>query len=212
MIDLIFIALGLLGLWLGTELVIKGAVNIAHHYRLSELFVGLTILSIGSDLPELAVAVNAGIRTSQGFASSGVVVGTSIGSAFGQIGLVLGVAGLAGYLTVARRYVYRHGTALLGSIVLLMITGWDGHITPKEGIVLLIGFTVYFVLLLMEEQTQHKNGTTNPETAAMLLAIAGRRYGDRYRELGPNRAGRDKSCRKPWCRTGISLNSYHRSW
>ncbi len=152
MLELSLIVIGLLGLWAGTELVIGGAVKIAHRYGLSELFVGLVVLSIGSDLPEIAVAVGAGIRILQGMDASGVVTGSSIGSAFGQIGLVLGVAGLAGYLTVPRRYIYRHGAVLLGSIVLLAAVGWDGAVTRIEGLFLVVVFASYLVFVYREER------------------------------------------------------------
>ncbi len=152
MIEHGLIGIRLLGLWAGTELVIGGATKIARQYGLSELFVGLVILSIGSDLPEIAVAVNSGIRTLQGMDVSGVVIGSSIGSAFGQIGLVLGIAGFAGYLAVPRRYVYRHGVVLLGSIVLLAIIGWNGVVTRLEGFILVASFMIYLLSVFVEER------------------------------------------------------------
>jgi cation:H+ antiporter len=152
MIELGLVGIGLLGLWAGTELVIGGATKVARQYGLSELFVGLVILSIGSDLPEIAVAVNSGIRTLQGKDASGVVIGSSIGSAFGQIGLVLGITGLAGYLALPRRYVYRHGAALLGSIVFLAFTGWNGVVTRLEGFILVASFVIYLLLIFIEER------------------------------------------------------------
>lgn len=156
MIDAAYIVLGLFGLLFGTNMVIHAATDIARHYALSELFVGLAILSIGSDLPELAVVINAGIRNAHGMQTSGVVIGSSIGSAFGQIGLVLGIAGLAGYLTVAKRYVYRHGTVLLGSLFLLAFAGWDGVISPLDGLMLLAAFAIYFIRLLLEERGRER--------------------------------------------------------
>ena len=60
--DFLILIAGIAGLWLGTELTIGSAMAIARRHQLSEFFVGLVILSIGSDLPELAVAVDAGIK------------------------------------------------------------------------------------------------------------------------------------------------------
>ena len=57
--EIFLILFGLAGLWLGVELVIKGAVNIAEYYKLSQVFVGIAILSIGTDLPEIIIAINA---------------------------------------------------------------------------------------------------------------------------------------------------------
>jgi cation:H+ antiporter len=78
--DFVLLIAGIAGLWLGTELTIGGALAIARRRQLSEFFVGLVILSIGSDLPEIAIAVDAGFKGLMGQDASGVVVGTSIGS------------------------------------------------------------------------------------------------------------------------------------
>ena len=69
--DFIILVAGLVGLWLGTELTIGGALAIARRHRLSEFIVGLLILSIGSDLPELAVAIDAGLSGLAGMDASG---------------------------------------------------------------------------------------------------------------------------------------------
>ena len=71
--DFLILIASVAGLWLGTELTIGGAMAIARRHQLSEFFVGLVILSIGSDLPELAVAVDAGVKGLLGLDASGVV-------------------------------------------------------------------------------------------------------------------------------------------
>jgi cation:H+ antiporter len=65
-------------LWLGTELTVGGALAVARRHHLSEFFVGLVILSIGSDLPELAVAIGAGLKGLMGRDASGIVVGNPL--------------------------------------------------------------------------------------------------------------------------------------
>ena len=62
--DFFLLLLGLAGLWIGTELTIRGAVSVAHRFGVSEFIVGVVILSIGSDLPELAIAIDAGLKNS----------------------------------------------------------------------------------------------------------------------------------------------------
>jgi cation:H+ antiporter len=150
---------------LGTELTIGGAMAIARRLQLSEFFVGLVILSIGSDLPELAVALDAGLKGLLGQDASGVVVGTSIGSVVAQIGFVLGLTGLISYLTLPRSFVFRHGTVLLGATILLFALAFDGHISRFEG-VLLVGAYCAYVLALM-------NGANVPEERPRALAGGG---------------------------------------
>jgi cation:H+ antiporter len=151
-LDIILLICGIAGLWLGTELTVGGALAIAKRHNLSEFFVGLVILSFGSDLPELAVAVGAGLKSLGGVDASGVVVGTSIGSVMGQMGFVLGVTGLISFLVLPRRYVYQHGSMLLAATVALFIVAFDGVVTKTEGLAL-IGFYAVYVFLLMKRES-----------------------------------------------------------
>lgn len=150
--DFLYLTLGIAGLLIGTELTIGGALAIARKHHLSEFFVGLIILSIGSDLPEIAVAVDAGMKTLTGLDASGIVVGSAIGSVVAQIGFVLGVAGLLSLLTLPRRFIFKHGTVLLGATALLFLTAVDGVISWEEGLTLIIFYLIYVVVLLSRER------------------------------------------------------------
>ena len=150
--DFLYLLLGIAGLLVGTELTIGGALAIARKHHLSEFFVGLIVLSIGSDLPEIAVAIDAGMKGLLGQDASGVVVGASIGSVVAQIGFVLGVAGLLSYLTLPRRYVVQHGAVLLGSTVFLFLAALDGLVSRAEALTLITFYVIYLVVLLSREK------------------------------------------------------------
>ena len=163
--EFLYLIAGVAGLWLGTELTIGGALAIARRHRLSEFFVGLLILSIGSDLPELAVAVDAGIKGLLGRDASAVVVGTSVGSVVAQIGFVLGVVGVISILKLERGFVYRHGATLLGATLILYWVAFDGRVTRFEGAVLIALYAGY-VLALM-------NGANVPDEEPRPLSVGG---------------------------------------
>ncbi|NCF61514.1 MAG: hypothetical protein GWP58_01565 [Gammaproteobacteria bacterium] len=163
--DFFLLVAGITGLWIGTELTIGGALAIARRHQLSEFFVGLVILSIGSDLPELAIAVDAGLKGLLGNDASGVVVGTSIGSVVAQIGFVLGLGGVITYLTLPRRFVFRHGAMLLGATILLFLVAWDGHVSRVEGLILISLYIVYVMALM--------NGENVPEQEPSPMAGGG---------------------------------------
>lgn len=158
--DIILLIAGIAGLWIGTELTIGGALAIAKRHQLSDFFVGLVILSIGSDLPEIAVAIDAGIKGSLGIDASDVVVGSALGSVIGQIGLVLGLTGLISYLTMPNRFIYRHGAMLLGATVLLFLVAWDGTISRTEGLILITLYVVYIFSLLKGEKASSETPGT----------------------------------------------------
>lgn len=150
-----FLALlaGLAGLWLGSEATIRGAVSITERLRVSEFVVGVAVLSIGSDLPELAIAVDAAIKNLQGGQASDLIVGSALGSGLGQIGFVLGVAGLLGHLTLSRKILYQHGGMLLGSLILLGLFGFDGFVSRTEGLSLVIIYALYLLLLFSDVES-----------------------------------------------------------
>ncbi|MCC5962554.1 MAG: calcium/sodium antiporter [Rhodobacteraceae bacterium] len=88
---ILFLALGLIGLPLGANLLVGGAVSIAASLGVSDVMIGLTIVAVGTSLPELATTVMAAIRR-----EGGVALGNIIGSNIFNLLLILGVAGLFG--------------------------------------------------------------------------------------------------------------------
>lgn len=167
--DYLALIFGLAGLWFGTELTIRGAVTVASRLGVSEFIVGVAILSIGSDLPELAIAIDGAIINLGSGDASDVIVGTAIGSSLGQIGFVLGVASLFSYLTLPRSIVFQHGSVLLGSALLLGVFGFDGTVSRTEGLALLVVYTIYFSALFGE---RHRGTETDDEARGMASARA----------------------------------------
>ena len=166
---------GLAGLWFGTELTIRGGVTVAARLGVSEFIVGVAILSIGSDLPELAIAIDGAIINLRTGDASDVVVGTAIGSCLGQIGFVLGTAALFSYLTLPRSMVFQHGSVLLGSAALLGVFGFDGTVTRAEGLALLVVYAIYFAALFGDRQKSAEqdghDGHIGTEKAWLYLLI-----------------------------------------
>ena len=173
--DFILLIAGLIGLWLGTELTIGGALAIARRHQLSEFFVGLVILSIGSDLPEIAIAIDAGLKGLMGTDASGVVVGSSIGSVVAQIGFVLGLGGLISYLSLPRRFVLRHGAVLLVSTALLFLVAFDGTVTRIEGLTLIAFYFMYVIVLANRDSAheEHPDAIAHGGARSWVLLVVG---------------------------------------
>lgn len=152
MLGITLLILGLLGLWGGTLLTVRGAVDLSERHGLSHGFVGLTILAIGTDLPELLVAVSGSVQQLQGVDASGVIVGNATGSAIVQGTLVVGVAGLTGYLSVAKRMIWRDGLTLLAVAALLGLIARDGRVGHYEGAALLLVYLIYMSALVQAEK------------------------------------------------------------
>lgn len=138
---------GLVGLWAGAQGVVRGALGISHHLGWSHTFVGLVVLAIGTDLPELFVSIDASLMHLRGIESSGIVTGNAIGSCMSQISAILGISAFFVTLQGSKRELLRNGGALLLFTGLLAWLGWDGLIARWEGAILLLAYGVYFVLL-----------------------------------------------------------------
>lgn len=174
--EFLALLLGLAGLWFGTEMTIRGAVAVAERLRIPEFVVGVVILSVGSDLPELSIAVDAAIKNLKGGDASDVVVGSAIGSSMGQIGLALGVTALFGFLLMPRKDVYQHGGVLLGSIILLGLIGIDGEVSRTEGFSLIVFYLIYLAFVLggavtIDKDTSNDWWSTRLASAVAYLAV-----------------------------------------
>ncbi len=152
MLELLYLVLGLLGLVLGSHLIIQSSINLAEHFKISQLFFGLIILSIGTNLPELVVTINASIQRVAGIETSGLVIGQILGSCMGQIALSLGILGVFASLVLSKREFYRDGLMMLGSVLLLFILGFDGVLGKFDAIAFLIFYGFYFLSLQREEK------------------------------------------------------------
>lgn len=151
-----FLLLGLLALWAGTEILLKGVMRLADHYGLSHVFTGLVILSVITDLPETAIAIASSIKQLKGIETSGIIIGNSIGSSISQITAVLGISGLYGYFTLTKEQMFEDGAFLLGSVALLFFLGLDGNITMAEGAAMVLIYLLYYWLMLRREKVALK--------------------------------------------------------
>jgi len=91
-----FIALGLVGLVFGSELVVANAVSIARHWGVSDLIIAVTLVAVGTSLPELATTVMAAIKGEPDLA-----VGNAVGSNIFNVLCVIGLVSIITPLTVA---------------------------------------------------------------------------------------------------------------
>ena len=151
---IIFLLLGIVGLLLGSQLAIRGFENIAHRFRVSHLFIGLTVVAIGTSLPEIGVSVVGAIDILAGLdvsAVSGVVVGNKIGSFLNQLTIIMGIVGLTGLMAIKKRELKREGTMLVLSIILFTLVALDLKITPLEGVAVTLAYLLYFLYLVKQE-------------------------------------------------------------
>ncbi len=141
---LIFLGLGLVGLPLGADLLVDNATIIAKQYGVSDVVIGLTLVAIGTSLPELATTVMAALRR-----QADVALGNVIGSNMFNLLAIIGIASLVGPIPVDAEFLRFDLWVMLGASVLLapfVFFGWN--ITRIWGVILSVLYVSYLVLLL----------------------------------------------------------------
>lgn len=136
--DLFQFILGLAVLYVGAELLVKGAVRLAQSFGVSPLLIGLTIVAFGTSTPELALDLTAAYKGAVDLA-----YGDLVGSNAANIGLVLGAAATIRSLAVPMGAIRIEVLIALASALVLWVLSLDGEISRIDGAILLIGFAVF---------------------------------------------------------------------
>lgn len=155
-IDLIILVIAFVLLWLGSKLLIKGALTISRILGLSETFVGLTLVSFCLNFPEIMITFSGAFKQARGLEASQLVIGNVVGSNMGQISLVLGLAGLLKVIKIKKTDVIYNGFALIISSFLLFVFSIDGVISKMEGILMVLFYIVYMLVLSKNSLIQKK--------------------------------------------------------
>ena len=140
--ELLMIALyitgGLVLLFFGADWLVQGAVTLALHLGLSPLIVGLTVVALGTSVPEALVSVQAALGH-----QGGIALGNVIGSNILNIALILGLSSLILPLKVDSRIVKADVPLLTGATFMLVVLLEDFHISRMEGAFLLLCIVFY---------------------------------------------------------------------
>ena len=165
----IFLIVGFFLLIKGADIFVSGASNISKKLGIPSVIVGLTIVSLGTSAPELAVSA---ISSLEG--SNEIAVGNVLGSNLFNTLMVLGVTTIIMALTIKKSEVKRDFSInILVTILLLLLTfttllgGKDNYISRLDGIVLLIGCISYITYLILSV----KKGKVSSENVQEELAL-----------------------------------------
>ena len=147
---LFWLLVGSIFLLISSRLLIWGAVSIAHHLGISDLIIGLTIVALGTSLPELAAALMSALKHEHDIA-----IGNVIGSNMFNLLAVLGLPGLIAPGPIDPAVINRDFPVMVGLTVALFIMAYGfrgpGRINRYEAGLLLIAFIGYQTLLYFSE-------------------------------------------------------------
>ncbi len=149
LIALVELAAGLVALFGGGHYLVRGATAVALLLRVSPSVIGLTVVAMGTSMPELAVSLDAAAK-----GVTDISYGNVIGSNIFNIGAILGIAALLGTIPVHRQTVRIEYPFMLVVSALVVLLGRDGIIDHLEGIFFLVSlvlFLSYIVYLARRE-------------------------------------------------------------
>lgn len=143
--NIYFIILGFIFLIIGANIMIKGASNIAKKFHIPEVLIGLTIVCIGTSLPELIITITSSLK-----GHTDLIVGNAIGSNLCNLLLILGIVSMIKPIKFDKDIVSIHlpvsifATAIVILICNGFITNVKFGISRLEGITLILLFVIYF--------------------------------------------------------------------
>ncbi|GAB04718.1 calcium/sodium antiporter [Gordonia amarae] len=146
--EYVLVATGLLALVVGAEALVRGGATIATRLGVSPLLVGLTVVSIGTSLPELAVGIDATLGDA-GAMAIGNIAGTNIVN----ILLILGMSAAMTPLALHRRTLRVDLPCMVVSALALLVLSANGTLSRLDGTLLLVLAVTYTALVIRADLT-----------------------------------------------------------
>lgn len=141
----VFLVLGLIGLPLGADLLVDSSINIARMFGVSEVVIGLTLVAVGTSLPELATTMMAALRS-----QADVALGNVIGSNMFNLLAIIGITTLVGPIPVAESFLRFDLWVMLGaSLLLAPFVFFRQDITRLWGGILSALYAGYIIMVLL---------------------------------------------------------------
>lgn len=178
-VQLLFLIIGFVMLVKGADWFVEGAGKVAERFGIPQLVIGLTIVAIGTSLPEAAVSTSAALK-----GSAEITIGNVVGSNIMNILLILGITSVISPLAVQKSTIKYELPMVVAATALLAALGLtDGTIGRIDGLILLVGMVVYLLYLLRMakkgqaaadgEETDQDGGKDSMFKLLLLILIGG---------------------------------------
>ncbi|PZO05176.1 MAG: sodium:calcium antiporter [Alphaproteobacteria bacterium] len=160
--EALFLLLGLVLLIAGGDLLVRGAVQIAGRLRLSPMLIGLTVVGMGTSMPELAASLQASFA-----GSPGIAIGNIVGSNIANSLLILGVAALIAPIAVSASTLWRDGGVGLLAALGLIVAGATVGLSREIGIAFLLLMAGYIYYAYRQERVGAPHSAAYDRAKAM---------------------------------------------
>lgn len=160
LLSIILVIVGFLFLIKGADFLVDGASAVAKKFGISEMIIGLTIVAMGTSMPELVVSIKSALE-----GHSDIALGNVIGSNMANVLLILGICALMKQINIPKATRHIENPLCLILTVLLFALCMNGGvskiISQKEGIFLLLLFVCYLTYLFISARKNAKNDKSN---------------------------------------------------
>ncbi|MBN1812325.1 MAG: hypothetical protein JXA14_10850, partial [Anaerolineae bacterium] len=146
---------------LSAELAVKKLIGLSGYFRLSTTFMGVTVISLATSIPEITAHVMASVgilnETMDYKIGSSIVLGSNIGSDVVQQTFILGLVVLiSGTLYFRRYFLWKSMIPMIGTTVMCIVLGWDRTYSRLDGLILFGTFIAYMYYLYWDERKHYK--------------------------------------------------------
>ena len=141
---LLAVVVGLVAVVWGSDITVDAATALAKGFGLSERFIGLTIVALGTSLPELVTSVSAAIK-----GKADIAIGNIVGSNIFNILFVVGTTALIIPVVFEPKFLMDTFIAFGAGLVLLLCVAKRKKLVRMHGVIMLIGYIAYFIYLMM---------------------------------------------------------------
>lgn len=165
--NLLFVIIGLVGLYYGGEWLVQGASRLARSFGIPALIIGLTVVAFGTSTPELVVSVSAALG-----GSGDIAIGNVVGSNIANIGLILGITGFIFPIAVHIAFLRREIPILLVVTLVALLLSADGQITRLDGGLMVVGLLVYLGTMVVFAQQNNDDAVVQQEKVSVEAEYA----------------------------------------
>lgn len=145
----VVLIIGLVSLYLGADWLIRGSSRMARDLGVDGLIIGLTVVAMGTSMPELTVGVIAAVRH-----SGDIAIGNVVGSNIANIALILGLAAVIRPISIQLRLLKREVPIMIGAAFLFYLLALNGELTRLDAAALLIGLAIFVFYLLRDARQE----------------------------------------------------------
>jgi cation:H+ antiporter len=166
-LNFVIFSIGLVVLYFGADWLIRGAASLALRFGIRPLVVGLTVIALGTSMPEFLVNFFAAVTEQEGIA-----LGNIVGSNICNIALILGLSSVVYPMTVAKGTLRKEYPIMMAVMLLFYLLSLDGIISHLDGVLLVIGLFGFLMFLVFDARGQGVTATVEQIGESSQDAIA----------------------------------------